>query len=326
VIKSAFFNNDTRQHSGHVLDNVYQNGRRERIGEISDLYPEVVSAENFDEHVDQLQDLEVIFSTWGMPQLSDAQVKKLPSLKAVFYAAGATNQWREPFIENGITVCSATAANAIPVAEFTLGQILLACKCYHRNTRMVTSESVYWDVRQNQVGPGVYDETVTIIGNGTISNLLQDFLKSFSLEVLVVPSRAEKRTVSLEEAFAKSLVVVNLLPDRDDNVGILNKALFESMPQMATFINVGRGRQVNEDDLVEVCNARPDFTALLDVQHPEAPVEGSPLYSTPNIQLTTHIAGSMRNELARMADYMIEEFLRFEKGETLLHEVDPTKL
>jgi phosphoglycerate dehydrogenase-like enzyme len=309
-----------------MLNNVYQNGRLEQIAKISDLYPEVISDDNFEEHVEQLQDLEVIFSTWGMCALSDEQVKRLPSLKAVFYAAGATSGWRQPFLDNGITVCSASAANAIPVAEFTLGQILLACKCYFRNTRMVTSKSVYWDVRQNMVGPGVYEQTVTLIGNGTISNLIQNFLKSFNLEVLVVPSRAEKRTVSLEEAFAKSLVVVNLLPDRDDNVGVLNKALFESMPAMGTFINVGRGRQINEDDLVEVCNARPDFTALLDVQAPEPPEEGSPLYSTPNIHLTTHIAGSMNNELARMADYMIEDFLRFEKGEALLHEVDPTKL
>lgn len=326
MIKAAFFNNDTDQHTVHVLDMVYGKGRREKLAEICDLYPEVITSENIADHLDQLKDLEVIFSTWGIVGLSDEQVKALPNLKVVYYAAGATQHFRDPFLNNGVKVCSATAANAIPVAEFSLGQILLGCKGYFRNTRLLTEKAAFEPIKLNEIGPGVYDETVTIIGNGNISTHLQMLLKNFHLEVIVVPSRKENRTVSLEDAFAKSLVVVNLLPDRDDNVGCINKTHFESMPEMATFINVGRGRQVNEADLIEVFGKRKDLTALLDVMFPEPPDEGSPLYELPNVQLTTHIAGSVNNELARMADFMTEDFERFAKGEPMLYEVDETKL
>jgi phosphoglycerate dehydrogenase-like enzyme len=181
-------------------------------------------------------------------------------------------------------------------------------------------------VVNNYRGHGNYENRVAIIGNGAISQKLQEFLGHHDLEVIVVPSRKEKRTVSLEEVFRTSFAVVNLLPDRDDNVGVLNGDLFSSMIDSAVFINVGRGRQVNEDDLIRVMKARPDLTALLDVQWPEPPVDGSELYTLPNVKLSGHIAGATGSELVRLSAGMIEEFLRFEKDEPLLYEVQPGQL
>ena len=62
---------------------VYGNGRRDRLTQFCDLYPVIISAENFDAHVQNLHSVEVTFSTWGMPKLNTAQLDKLPSFKAV---------------------------------------------------------------------------------------------------------------------------------------------------------------------------------------------------------------------------------------------------
>ena len=118
------------------------------------------------------------------------------------------------------------------------------------------------------------------------------------------------------------LAVVNLFPDRDDNVGVFDRKLFNSMINSAVFINLGRGRQVNEPDLIQIMKDRPDLTALLDVQHPEPPLEGSELYTLENIQLSGHIAGSKGTEFRRMADYMIDDFKRWRSNEPTLYEVD----
>ena len=67
-MKAAFFNNGRRH------ENVYGRGRLQRIAELTDLYPHVVSQEAFAEHVSRLSDLQVIFSTWGMPQLDAEQI------------------------------------------------------------------------------------------------------------------------------------------------------------------------------------------------------------------------------------------------------------
>ena len=325
-IKAAIFNNDVPWvKEGRIFDKVFAQGRREKLAELTELYPVQINSDNFEQHAEKLREIEVVFSTWDMPKLSEEQIRKLPNLKAVFYAAGATKHFREPFEQNGVIVCSATAANAVPVAEFALAQVLLAGAGYWRNSReCVDSKSTY--TLNNHRGHGNYGARVAILGNGTISNRLQEFLAPHKLEVIVVPSRAESRTISLEEAFATSIAIVNLFPDRDDNEGIFNASLFRSMMNSAVFINVGRGRQVNESDLITVMKERPDLTVLLDVQWPEPPVDGSELYKLPNIRLSGHHAGSKGAELIRMADYMIEDFQRLENGEPLQHQVQPGQL
>jgi phosphoglycerate dehydrogenase-like enzyme len=105
------------------------------------------------------------------------------------------------------------------------------------------------------------------------------------------------------------------MADKEETRGILNKALFETMPPYATFINTGRGAQVAEQDLCDVLSARSDLTAILDVTFPEPPEADSPLYTVPNVFLTPHIAGSLGNEVHRMAEYMYEEYKAFDAGQ-----------
>ena len=102
-----------------------------------------------------------------------------------------------------------------------------------------------------------------------------------------------------------------------ENIGVLNGALFERMRPNAVFINTGRGRQVNEPEMIRVLKERPDLTALLDVTYPEPPVPGSELYTLPNVHLSPHIAGSMNDEVRRMAVSAIDEFKRYRDGQPL---------
>ena len=78
--------------------------------------------------------------------------------------------------------------------------------------------------------------------------------------------------------------------------------------------------------MMRIWSARPDLTALLDVTMPEPPEEGSRFYEMPNVHLSTHIAGSMNDEIVRMADYMIEDFRRWEEGVPLNYQVTPERL
>ncbi len=299
---------------------VYGKQRMDQIAAMSELYPEIIGKGNLDSA--DLSSIECFFSTWGMPEFTDAQLDRMPNLKAVFYAAGATDGFCRPLLARGIHVISAWRANAIPVAEFTVAQIILGLKNYFQQARNLRSRSG-WKVN---AGPGAYGKTVALIGAGMISTHVQKLLKSYDLNVIVVPSRKENRTISLEEAFARSQVVSNHLPNRDDNVGVLTGKMFASMPQNGVFINTGRGRQVNEAEFCEVLKARPDLTALLDVTYPEPPLEDSPLYKLPNVFLSPHIAGSLNDEWGRMADYVIEEFKRYLAGEPFQHEVNESML
>jgi phosphoglycerate dehydrogenase-like enzyme len=127
--------------------------------------------------------------------------------------------------------------------------------------------------------------------------------------------------VSLEDAFRRGLVVTNHIANLPATVGMLKREHFEVMREFAVFINTGRGATVDEEQMIGVLQEREDLTALLDVTEAEPPQRDSPLYTMPNVSLTGHIAGSLGNEVVRMADFMIEEFLAWGEGRPLRYEV-----
>lgn len=322
--KAAFFNAcDPVSGRSHV-DGVYARGRREQVAELTDLYPAVIGMHNFAEHADRLAGVEAIFSTWGMPVLGPAELERLPALRAVFYAAGSVKGFAAPLLERNVIVCSAWAANAVSVAEFCVAQVLLACKGYFRNTRDCRTAG-----GPRHYGKGAYGEKIAIIGAGQIGRRLIELLRPYRLEILLVDPyvsdeearRLNVRKVTLEDAFREAYVVSNHLPNLPSLQRVLEARLFGSMRQGATFINTGRGAQVNEQDLVTVLRQRPDLMALLDVTDPEPPPAGSPFYELPNVQLSSHIAGAHDDELLRMSDTMIEEFRRWQAGEPLQYSI-----
>ena len=93
------------------------------------------------------------------------------------------------------------------------------------------------------------------------------------------------------------------------------------MKKNATFINTGRGAQIVEADLVRAMREESGRTAVLDVTIDEPPHCESELYALENIFLTPHIAGSAGDEVARMGEYMLEEYRRYISGEQTLYEV-----
>lgn len=302
------------------IDYVYGKDEINRLAAHSEMLPGTYS--KADALAGKLADVEALFSTWGMPVFTEKELEALPKLKAVFYAAGATDAFVRPFLAKGIGVMSAWRSNAVPVAEFCQAQILLAMKGYFRNTREA-HERRGWA----PAGRGIYGEKVTLIGDGAVAHCLRERLATSNINVVMIPSKTWERTVSIEEAFKTSLVVSNHLPDRDDNAGCIGRAHFESMREGATFINTGRGRQIDEAALADVLAKRPDLTALLDVTYPEPPAKDSPLWTLPNVIISSHIAGSLGDEVRRMAASAVDDFIAWSAtGEKSLNFVDESML
>jgi phosphoglycerate dehydrogenase-like enzyme len=308
-----------------TVERVYDAPRQARLARHTQLRPESIAPAQLDALLPELADLEVIFSTWGMPCLTEAQLDALPRLRAVFYAAGSVQGFARPLLARGITVVSAWQANAVPVAEFTLAQILLATKGYFRNVRELQQTKTRAAFR----GPGNYGEEIALLGAGAIGRRVIALLKPFALKVLVFdPFLSEDEAaalgvekVSLDEAFARGFVVSNHLANNAQTVGMLTGSHFWALQLGAVFINTGRGQTVRESELIEVLQARPDLTALLDVTWPEPPTPDSPLWSLPNALLSSHIAGSIHDETRRMADWCLDEFERWQANEPLRYAV-----
>jgi phosphoglycerate dehydrogenase-like enzyme len=325
----------------HQIQRVYPHDRQERVRALTHVLPGGVGEKTRNEDVARLvengdaQRLQVVWSTWSMPHLTEAHLAHFPDLQIVFYAAGSVQGFARPFLARGIQVISAWQANAVPVAEFTLAQILLANKGYWQDTAPIVSASGYQAARHNRVLPGNFETPVVLLGAGAVGRLVIELLRPFRLCVLVwdkfltydgAKSLGVEKVETLAEAFARGQVVSNHLANNDQTAGLLTGKLFAQMRPSATFINTGRGRTVDEAGLISVLQSRPDLTALLDVTHPEPPEDASPLYRLPNVHLTSHIAGSVGSEVVRMADYCLDECERWLRGEPLRYAVTPEML
>lgn len=266
-------------------------------------------------------DAEVLFSTWGMPHFEVGEIRRaLPKARAVFYAAGSVQGFAREFLECGVQVFSAWAANGVPVAEYATSQILLANKGFFQSCRLCRDpESRRKAHAYFSTMPGNFGCTVGLLGAGMIGRMVIERLRAYKLAVKVfdpfypeeLARAAGVRKCSLEEVFETCQTISNHLANNAQTVGMLNYALFSRMAPNATFLNTGRGAQVVEDDLVRALQEEPGRTAVLDVTSPEPPQAGHPFYTLPNVFLTPHIAGSSGDERYRMAEYMLDEFRLF---------------
>lgn len=301
------------------------------IKEITDLDEKVYLKEELLASPERFADVEYVFSTWGMPDMTEEEIKLcLPKLKCLFFGAGSVKKFAQPFLNCGVKVFSSWAANAIPVAEFTVSQIILANKGYFRTIRIYNNPDGYAAAQKATNNcKGNFGEYVGIIGAGMIGRYVIGLLKSYNLRGLVFdPFLPDEKAAELgvekcdlETLFERSFVVSNHLANNPQTVGMIKYSHFSKMRENGVFINTGRGAQVVEDDLARILTERPDLTALLDVSYPEPPANNHPFYALPNCLLTPHVAGSQGDEVARMGEYMLEELRAYAAGEPTRYEV-----
>ncbi|MBQ4576042.1 MAG: hydroxyacid dehydrogenase [Clostridia bacterium] len=319
-MKAVFLNSKTP----NANTPVYPDDIRQKLYAECDFFDEVIFTKEEDliARAEDLAQVDYIFSTWGMPRFTEEQIKKyLPSLKAVFYGAGSVQGFAREFLNCGIDVFSAWGANAVPVAEFTVAQIILANKGYFQRFCHTSCEK--WENRGfGNPFRGNYNTKVGLLGAGMIGKLVINMLKAYRLDVLVFdPFLSDEKAAelgvtkaSLETIFAECDVISNHLANNPQTQGILKAEHFASMKFNATFINTGRGAQVDEAGLAAAMREVPTRVALLDVTMPEPPVEGSDFYKLPNVFLSPHIAGSFGNEVERMGEFMYEEMVAYKNG------------
>jgi phosphoglycerate dehydrogenase-like enzyme len=304
---------------------IYGPTEREDIRKLVDVIAPQQTAQSIREHPELLRDVQVILSGWGAPVMDEAFLDLAPNLKAVFYGAGSIRGIVDhAFWQRGLVITSAYGANAVPVAIYTLSQILFSLKHGWRYGLELKRTHQYPE-RETMNMPGTYTSTVGIISLGMVGRNVCELLKPFGLKVLaydpfVSPETAQELGVelcSLEDVFRRADVVSLHTPWLKETEGLITGAHFAAMKTGASFINTARGAVVREEEMIAVLQQRPDLFAVLDVVHPEPPAPDSPLFTLPNVIVTPHIAGAVGTECQRMGRYMVEELTRYLHGDAL---------
>ncbi|MGW6703525.1 hydroxyacid dehydrogenase [Streptomyces sp. NPDC054956] len=306
---------------------------------VADVDPEVLVTDFAFAYVEEalrhrLATAEVLVTGWGCPPLDAEALALMPALRAVVHAAGTVKHHvTEACWERGLMVSSAAAANALPVAEFTLAAVLFSNKRVLESAHAYRAARAPLDLLRRYPSVGNYRRTVGLVGASLIGRRVLELLRPFDFRVLVHDPYADPaeltalgaEPVPLDELLRHSDVVSLHAPELPQTRHLLNASRLALMPDGATLINTARGSLVDTRALTEeLLSGR--LHAVLDHTEPEVLPAVSPLYNLPNVLLTPHVAGSLGGELDRLAGTAVEELERYALGLGFRYPVDRDRL
>lgn len=147
-------------------------------------------------------------------------------------------------------------------------------------------------------------KTVGIIGFGSIGHFCAKKSKlGFGMKVIAHKRNTGKLGDASEEyvdeivgldkidyLLEKADYIINCLPLTDQTKGYYNLEKFKKMKKSAVFLNIGRGKNVVEKDLIEALQQGIIAGAYLDVFEKEPLPADSPLWEMDNVFITPHSA------------------------------------
>ncbi len=316
-----------------VLPMVYGPAEQRQLADLASFANPPFSAKTLRDYRGDLDAVEAIFSSWGMPWCDDALLARLPACKIIFHAAGTVRTFATPEMwRRGVRLTSAAEANAIPVAEYTMAAIVLCLK--HAWQRLLELREQRESHRHEATMPGGFGSTVGLLSLSRIGKKVAERLQAMDVRVIAYDPVIDPRIAAelkvelcpLAEIFARADVVSCHLPLLPETTGLLRAGHFSAMKPGASFVNTARGDVVRESEMIAVFQQRPDLFAVLDVVQHEPIAPRSPLLALPNVVVTPHIAGSLGPECRRMGRMMIDEARRYLAGEPLRGEVSAAQM
>ena len=310
-----------------VKDELFRSEHFDALNRVCDL----VSEDPFRDEstlAEHLDSVEILITSWGCPRINEELIDQAPRLKLIAHLAGSVKGFIDDVVwRRGIKVINAVAANAVPVAEYTLAAIIMS------NKRIYQLRDFYRQYKENRApwtkeapNAGNYQKTVGIVGASHVGGLVINYLTQFDMRTLlydpyITPLSARElgaTKVGLAELCSQSDVVSVHAPLLPETHHLLGGRELSLMKNGATLINTARGAIVDPQALLAELETGRIF-AVLDTTDPEELSARSPLFGLPNVFLTPHIAGSLGDETQRLTDYIVAELERYTKGHSLKH-------
>jgi phosphoglycerate dehydrogenase-like enzyme len=241
---------------------------------------------------------------------------RMPALR-VIQTLSAGVDWLPP-APPGVTLCDASGARDVAVAEWVLTTILASLK--DLGELRDSQRERRWEWRQCGELAGA---TVLILGYGSIGRAVEKRLEAFDVEVIRVARHAREGVHperDLPSLLPNADVVVVLLPLTPETTGLLDAETLDALRPGALLVNAARGPILDTDALLELLRAGR-VRAALDVTDPEPLPSDHPLWSAPGVLITPHLAGDTVAADRRAFALIGEQVRRYCRGEPLVNVV-----
>lgn len=255
-------------------------------------------------------------------------LKSLPNLKAIFsLGAGVDHILADPDLPQGVPIVRLVDEQL--TRQMTEYAVLHALS-FHRQA--AAYEAQQRDRRWHELPQKMTNERrVGVMGIGEIGGSVARALVALGFDVAGW-ARGERRDAGfpvfagrerLYEFLGRSDIAVCVLPLTPATTDILNAAAFAAMPRGGYVVNIGRGNQLVEADLIAALDSGHLAGAALDVFRKEPLPESSPLWTHPKVTVTPHVAAitDPRSALKQVVD----NIRRIRAGRAPLNVVDPRR-
>ena len=250
--------------------------------------------------------------------------KDYPNLKCISsMGAGADHLLRDPELPPHVPIVRLVDPYlAQDMAEFVLALIMNHLRDLNaykiKQLKSIWKPSGYLRIKEVRVG---------IMGVGAIGKTVATGLQKAGFNVIGW-ARTDREEPGMDiyhgqkglpRFLSQTDILISILPLTPQTKGILNKKTLGLLPKHAFVINVGRGEQIVEEDLLQFISEGHLSGASLDVFSEEPLPKTSKLWGHPRVNITPHIA-SLTNP-SSVAPQIVENYHRMKEGKPLLNTV-----
>jgi D-3-phosphoglycerate dehydrogenase len=242
--------------------------------------------------------------------------------------------------EKGIPVFFTFGREALPVADFTLGQVLAITRKIVRADSELhkgvftapagefgSEKDVIWDMNaegpwQSRKGIEMEGKTYGLIGFGTVGKEVAKRARGFGMNVLVYDPYQKAEVVAaygatkveLNDLLRASDIISFHAKVNDSNKGMVGKEQFAMMKDGVYIVNNARAGLMDEEALREALRSGKLGGLALDVFHQEPIKRDDEFFNYPNVVLTPHIAGAGRDVIYLQSVMLVNDLLLYFAG------------
>jgi len=190
----------------------------------------------------------------------DAEVIAAAKVLKIVVRAGAgfDNVDLEAATAAGVCVMNTPGQNSNAVAELVFGLLVFAVRNFYNGSSGT-------ELKGKKLGIHAY---------GNVGRNVARIAKGFGMELLAYDAFCSDESIaadgvlpvkSVVELYEKSDIVSLHIPATAETKQSINKELLSIMPKGAVLVNTARKEVINEAEIVELMDARPDFKYLTDI-------------------------------------------------------------
>ena len=266
-------------------------------------YPQLdwVRCTDYEKLPELLKETEILLT---FLQCDRNMIDAAPQLKWIqAISAGVDYMDLDEIRRRGIVLTNGRGIHKIHMTEYAVAAMINLARGFH--LMFLNQLQKKWERSVSQ--EEIHGATVGIIGLGAIGVEIAKKAAFMGMRVIGV-KRTSEPVDHVEEVYApddmaavfrRSDYIINLLPSTQETEMLIDRRFFDQMKPTACFINIGRGRTVNEDDLIEALRNKKIRAMVSDVYYTEPLPPESPLWDLDNVILTPHICGVSPQYMAR---------------------------